>query len=282
MSPLNASPGAVIDGKYRVERIIAHGGMGVVAEATHLVLNVPVAIKFLLPKKTQDTECVDRFSREARAVASLHSEHVVRVHDFGTLDDGAPYLVMEYLEGIDLGSYARRHGPRPLDEVVTFMLQICEGLATTHAAGIVHRDLKPANVFLTRLPGGEPRLKILDFGISKAPQLGPRITDRNQVMGSPGYMAPEQMSSSRDVDHRADIWALGVLLYQLLTGRPPFSGKNVALLSEKVLTEEPDSLAKWRPDLPPEIEGIVSRCLAKAPRDRFQNVTDLAEALAPS
>ena len=226
-------PGDVLAGKYRVERVLGSGGMGVVVAAMHLTLQERVALKFLLPEGAKKEETVTRFLREARAAAKIKSEHVARVSDVGTLESGAPYLVMEYLDGSDLSALLRRDGPLPPRDAVEYVLQACEALAEAHAVGIVHRDLKPANLFLARHAGGAPRIKVLDFGISKLtardpsmPPDDPSMTRTRAWLGSPLYMSPEQMRSARDVDTRTDIWALGVILYELLSGKPPFDGET--------------------------------------------------------
>jgi serine/threonine-protein kinase len=217
---------------------------------------------------------VRRFLREAKVAARMSSEHAVRVLDVGTIrETGAPYIVMEYLEGIDLLQRLRTEGPMTPPRAVTCILQICEVLAEAHAIGIVHRDLKPANVFLT---AGD-QVKVLDFGISKLTTEEPEraLTGRGSVLGSPGYMAPEQMRSSFDVDARTDIWALGVILYQTLTGRPPFGGPNLPALFSSILLDEP------KPFEPHELFVVAEKCLRVSRADRYQDVLELAEALAP-
>jgi serine/threonine-protein kinase len=225
------SPGEVIATKYRVERVLGAGGMGVVVAAHHLQLETRVAIKFLLPGTLKDADAVARFAREARAAAKITNEHVARVFDVGALETGAPYIVMEFLDGVDLATRLRSQGPLDIEEAVEFLLQICEALAEAHALGIVHRDLKPANLFCFRRPDGLPWIKILDFGISKTLHTEgfsaqAAFTQSAAIMGSPRYMSPEQMQSARNVDARSDIWALGIVLYELLAGRPPFKAKR--------------------------------------------------------
>jgi len=198
--------GAVLAGRYRVERVLGQGGMGVVVKAMHLQLHQPVAMKFLLPEVLGNQQVVQRFLREAQAAVRLKSEHVARVIDVGSLESGAPYMVLEYLEGSDLSNFPRSQ--LSIGGVVDLVLQACEALAEAHSLGIVHRDIKPANFFITRGSDGTPMLKVLDFGISKSPVAGSNLTATQSVMGTPAYMSPEQMRSSRDVDHRTDIWAL--------------------------------------------------------------------------
>ena len=277
--------GEILAGKYRVERVLGIGGMGVVVAAQHLALDKRVAIKFLLPEATMNAEVVARFAREARAAVKIESEHVARVIDVGALDSGSPYMVMEYLVGSDLAQRLAEHGALSIEDAIDYLLQACEAIAEAHAAGIVHRDLKPANLFLTRRADGSSLVKVLDFGISKAaappgsqPDLS--LTKTASVMGSPLYMAPEQMRSTRSVDARADIWALGVILYELLSGKVPFEATTMPELCAMVLTEAPAPLRDRRPETPPGLSAVIERCLQKDPAQRFGNVSDLANALA--
>jgi hypothetical protein len=268
--------GAVLAGRYRVERVLGQGGMGVVVKAMHLQLHQPVAMKFLLPEVLGNQQIVQRFLREAQAAVRLKSEHVARVIDVGSLESGAPYMVLEYLEGSDLSMFPRSQ--LSVGVVVDLVLQACEALAEAHSLGIIHRDIKPANFFITRGADGKPLLKVLDFGISKTPVTGTNLTATQSVMGTPAYMSPEQMRSSRDVDQRSDIWALGIVLYELLNGTPPFGGDTFSSMVIKVVTE---ALPAMTVPLPGELSGIVYRCLEKDPARRFQNVAELAQALAP-
>ncbi len=216
-----ANVGDVLAGKYRVDKVLGVGGMGMVVAATHLELHQKVALKFMLPAALASEEATDRFLREARAAVQLRGEHVCRVLDVGRLDGGAPYIVMEYLAGHDLETTIKDYGPLATADAVDYMLQAIEGVAEAHANQIVHRDLKPANLFVTTDNDGTPLVKVLDFGISKS-GLGGVQTKTGDIMGSPAYMAPEQMASSKDVDPRADQWALGVILYQTLCNKVPF------------------------------------------------------------
>ena len=266
--------GAVLAGRYRVDRVLGQGGMGIVVQAMHLQLHQPVAMKFLLPEVLGNPQVVERFLREAQAAVRLKSEHVARVIDVGTLESGAPYMVLEYLEGTDLSRFPRHQ--LTLGGVVDLMLQACEALAEAHHLGIVHRDIKPANFFITRRADGAPLLKVLDFGISKT-QSTSQLTATQAVMGTPAYMSPEQMRSSRDVDHRSDIWSLGVVLYELLQGTPPFGGDTFSSLVLQVVSEP---LPKLTVRLPGDLEDIVCRCLDKDPARRFQDTAELAQALA--
>jgi len=275
--------GDVLAGKYRVDRVLGAGGMGVVVAATDQQLERRVAIKFLLPEYVQHGEAAARFLREARAAVKIHSEHVARVIDVGTLETGAPYMVMEYLEGTDLSGVIAQRGRLPVDEAVLHVLEACEAIAEAHAAGIIHRDLKPANLFLARRADGSSQVKVLDFGISKTTiGLGDQemsLTKTSSIMGSPLYMSPEQMRSSRDVDARTDIWSLGAILYELLAGEPPFNGESMTQLVAVILQEPVPSLRERRPDVAPELEAIILRALEKDPARRFTTVGDFAVAL---
>jgi serine/threonine protein kinase len=277
--------GEILAGKYRVERIIGEGGMGIVLAARHEALNTNVAIKLLRGAALEHTDVVGRFMREARAAVSLRSEHVARVFDIGNLDDGRPYIVMERLEGKDLGDVIDDGPPLRVAEAVDYVLQACEAIAEAHAAGIVHRDLKPKNLFLTQRIDGQPLVKVLDFGISKMEPRGApnemQLTRTTEVIGSPSYMSPEQLRSSRNVDARTDIWALGVILYELLTKRLPFYAETVTELVLVVVTEKQPPVRSIRPDCPEGLEAIIARCLTKQPEGRFQNVFELVQALEP-
>ena len=256
-------PGQVIGGKYEVEWTIGAGGMGVVVAAWHEVLRQRVAIKFPTPELRQASEPRERLIREARACARLRSEHAVRLLDVGTLDDGSPYVVMEYLSGRTLAERLREDGPLPVAEAVDTIIQVCEALEEAHLAGIVHRDLKPSNLFETQRFDGSRLVKVLDFGIAKSAALsGEALTSTRGVMGSPGYMAPEQLRSTRDVDARADIWSLGVTLHELITG-------ELVPLGGELSRIEPPALAR-----------VVRRCLEQDPARRFQTARELVAALA--
>lgn len=277
-------PGTVLAGKYRVERTLGVGGFGVVLAAVHEQLDERVAIKVLLPQAASHATAPSRFVREARAAAKIRSEHVARVKDVGTLEDGTPFMVMEYLEGEDLAALVKRAGGQPVGDVCEWVLQACEAIAEAHGLGIVHRDLKPANLFLTRRIDGAPCVKVLDFGISKlATEAGADkgMTGTAEVMGSPFYMSPEQMRSTRDVDARADVWALGTILFELLAGAPPFDGETMTGLIVAIMQEPPRDLGAYRPDVPPPLRDAVLRCMQKDPSARWQDVLQLAQAIAP-
>lgn len=278
--------GDVIAGKFQVEDVLGAGGMGVVIAARHLVLRQRVAVKFLLPQATRLPEASERFIREARAAVAIQSEHVARVLDVGTLENGAPYMVMEFLAGTDLGKLLRKQGPLPIPDAVDYILQAGEALAEAHGLGIVHRDLKPGNLFLTTRPEGSPLVKVLDFGLSKmaaqddgAPETS--LTATGFVMGSPQYMSPEQVRSLKHVDWRTDIWALGVIIYEMLTGRRPFDGPSLTAVSASIVLDTPKPMRAWRPEVPPAIEAAVLACLEKDREHRTQSVSALAQAIAP-
>ncbi len=279
-------PGDILAGKFRIERVLGQGGMGVVVSAQHLQLDDRVAIKFLLPDALSNGEVVARFAREARAAVKIKSEHVARVSDVGTLENGAPYMVMEYLDGQDLSVRVKEGGPIAISDAVDFVLQACEALAEAHALGIIHRDLKPANMFLTRRTDGSPCVKVLDFGISKitspsnsGPDFG--MTRTQSVMGSPLYMSPEQMASTKLVDQRTDIWAMGITLYELCAGRVPFNAETMPQLCAMILQEQAPPPRDYRPDLPADLQDVILRCIEKDKARRYQNVAELAAALVP-
>ncbi|MFT3775425.1 MAG: serine/threonine-protein kinase [Minicystis sp.] len=274
--------GQTIAGKYRVEKILGKGGMGVVFGARHLKLDEPVAIKVLKPAMMEVAGMVTRFLREARLASKIKSEHVVRVTDVDTLEDGVPYMVMEYLEGIDFSELRKQKGTFEVSEAVGYVVEACAAIAEAHELGIVHRDLKPGNLFLHKRRDGRRVVKVLDFGISKVDAPGEQDTTKTgQMMGSPKYMSPEQMTSMRDVDGRTDIWSLGAILYELLCGRPPFLADTTPRICALVLNNDPPLPSTLRPDLPAEIEQVLLRCLEKEPDCRFSDVSHLVEALAP-
>jgi serine/threonine-protein kinase len=277
----------VLAGKYRVERVVGVGGMGVVVAATHLQLEERVALK-LLKREVMRQETVARFLREARAAAKIKSEHVARVTDVGTLESGVPYMVMELLDGEDLGSLVREHGPLPVAQAVDYVLQAGEAVAEAHALGIVHRDLKPANLVLARRAGGQRVVKVVDFGISKqmsregeAPHADAAMTRTSAWLGSPLYMSPEQMRSAKDVDARTDLWSLGLILFELCTGHLPFDAPSLVELYGAVMHGEPVPLATWCPDAPPALGMALGRCLQKDRTQRYAAVAEMARDLAP-
>jgi len=277
------APGQVVAQKYEVERILGQGGMGVVLAARHLDLGQRVAIKFIRAEVACDAGAAERFLREARASVALGSVHVARVLDVGRLESGAPYMVMEYLAGEDLERVLRRNGPLPIPTAIGLLLQACDAVAEAHGLGIVHRDLKPANLFVSRTTDGALLVKVLDFGISKAVSPGDpgqaSLTASGMLMGSPGYMSPEQVRSSKDVDSRSDIWSLGVILYELLTGVSPFVGETLGDTLAKIVSEDPTPLRQLRPDVPAALARTVESCLQRKPEARIQSVATLASKL---
>ncbi len=279
-------PGQVLGGKFRVERIIGEGGMGIVVEATHLQLDERVALKFLRREVMKMPDVVARFDAEARAAVKLKSEHVARVSDVGHTDEGIPFMVMELLDGTDLGRAVTDGGPLPIRESCDYIIQACEGIGEAHSRGIVHRDIKPENLFLVRR-GDWGLVKVLDFGISKTALVGPSSVDMasretTSIMGSPFYMSPEQLRSTKSVDHRSDVWSLGVVLFELLTGGTIFDEtKEFTELVADILEAPHRKLCCFRRDAPPELEAIVDRCLEKDRTKRYQNVAELAVALLP-
>jgi eukaryotic-like serine/threonine-protein kinase len=283
LRPAPPSPGDVLAGKYRVEDTVGKGGMGVVLSAQHLQLGQKVAIKLLLANPSEREPASTRFLREARAAAGLHSDHVVRIYDLGTLESGVPFMVMELLRGSDLGTLIDTRGPLPINLALEYVLQACDAIAEAHALGIIHRDLKPSNLFLTRRSDGEPLIKVLDFGISKAlgpdSQLDGELTATRTVLGSPFYMSPEQVRDSKSVDSRTDVWALGVILQELITGEPAFFADTFPGICAAIVADPPVSIREQRSEVPEEVEAIVRRCLEKHPRDRYQSVPELMRAI---
>ncbi len=268
---------SVLLGKYRVEATLGFGGMGLVIRALNMAIDERVAIKLMRDDVRLDDEHVERFLREARACVRLKSEHVAKIGDVGTLEDGRPYMVMELLEGLDLGKYLLDHGAIEPRRAVDLILQACDGLAEAHSLGIVHRDVKPSNLFLTKRRDETDLLKVLDFGISKA-QAGAEmsLTQTSSMLGTPAYMSPEQMRSARTADRRSDIWALGTVLYEIVEGRLPFEAPSFAELCVMVAIEPPAPMTRA-----PHLERVMQRCLAKSLEERYQDIGELAFDLAP-
>src|SRR5579859_282114 len=252
--------GDTLLGKYRVERVLGVGGMGAVVAARHLKLDHMVAIKVLLPEVLDDEEIVARFEREGRASAQITSDHIARVTDVGVLDGGAPFMVMEYLAGEDLGVILRREGTLSVEQAVELAIQACDVLSEAHALGIVHRDLKPANLFCVAR-GERFSIKVLDFGISKV--MNEHMTNVHGLIGSPAYMSPEQIRAPHTVDGRADIWALGVVLFEALTGRVPFDARTIPAMLTSIALQPTPSIRRARPDVPPGLEAVIQKCLEK-------------------
>jgi serine/threonine-protein kinase len=271
------APGTLIAKKYRLERVIGEGGMGVVVAARHVDLGRRVAVK--LVRKDAMAGSIDRLLREARAAAGIESDHVARVLDVGRTKEGDPYLVMEHLDGHDL--HAVRTSTTPVANAVSWILQACEGLAAAHARGIVHRDLKPGNLFLARLPDGREIVKLLDFGLAKSITSDDgRITATGAILGSPSYMSPEQLSG-QGLDARSDVWSLGVTLYELLTRELPFPESTTPKICAAVLSQAPVPIATRRDDVPEDLARVVLACLEKDPANRPRDVADLAARLEP-
>jgi serine/threonine-protein kinase len=283
----------ILADKYIVQEILGEGGLGIVVRAHHQQLDLPVAIKFLKPKAAVDRDLVERFLREGQLAAKIRSVHSVGVHDVGTLE-GIPYMVLEYLEGRDLGTVLLEEGHLPVQQSVDYVLEACDALAEAHALGIVHRDLKPENLFVAEMAAGLTAVKILDFGISKlTPQkghgrraggTGPAhrvITRRGERIGTPAYMSPEQLMSPRDVDARSDLWSMGVVLHELLAGRCPFFGKTTGELVQAILMKPPVLLRAHCPAAPIELEAVIAKCLTKDRGGRYRNVAEFAQDIAP-
>ncbi len=274
-------PGDTIAGKYEVIRTLGEGGMAVVFEALHLRLRQRLAIKVLRPDIPDFVEVLARFEREARATARLRSVHTARIVDVETLPDGLPYIVMEYLEGLDLDAALHASGPMPVEQAIDIVLQVTEAMGEAHGLGIVHRDLKPANLFVCRSTGDRPLVKVLDFGISKMEVEGSaRITLAHAYFGTPCYAAPEQLRSAGDADSRSDIWSLGIILFELLTGRTPYVGAATSVIAQ-VLSDPIPWPLELRPDLPRDLARIILRALKRDPADRFQSMREFADALEP-
>ena len=274
------APGTVLAGKYEIIRIIGEGGMGVVYEAKHVRLNHRVALKLLRPSALHLDAITPRFDREARAAAHLRGRHVARIFDVDVSEGGLPFMVMEYLVGRDLDAELAERGNLSVQEATGYVLQACAAMREAHAAGIVHRDLKPANLFIID-EGGERIVKVLDFGISKIThEVDTHLTGTFATVGTPLYMSPEQVRSSKDVDARTDIWSLAVILFEALAGKPPFTGSMTATAAAIVADPTP-SLCAIRPDVPRELEVVLERALAKSPSKRFPDVEALVNALAP-
>ncbi|MEM1413993.1 MAG: serine/threonine-protein kinase [Myxococcota bacterium] len=273
--PTLPEPGALVADKYVIDRLIGRGGMGAVYSVTHQLTRKPFALKWMVPQLAGDKEAMGRFVREAQATCAIDHPNVVEVFDVGTSGE-AMYLVMELLTGEPLSARIER-GPMQPKELIELLGPAMHGLAQAHATGIVHRDLKPENIFVCEARPGMPEMaKVLDFGISKVG--GPqdmRLTATNTAMGTPYYMAPEQLRDASNVDARADIYAMGCVLYEALSGRQPIDADSFAHLVIKVATEDPEPILQVRPDIPPAFGKVVDRCLAKDPADRPQSMDEL-------
>jgi serine/threonine-protein kinase len=279
--------GTVLEGKYLVGRVVGTGAVGIVYEAKNVELDETVAIKCLRPEMMAEPSIVGRFAREAKASAGLKSEYVATVFDVGTTPTGAPYIVMEYLDGKDLGTVVAEGGSIGPRTAVEYALHVCEALAVAHAKGIVHRDIKPENLHLTERAGGIKIVKVLDFGISKAALTGsifknavPLVKTVN-LMGTPLYMSPEQVRVTDSVDVRSDIWSLGMVIYEMLTGQTAFDGQSITEICAQILEATPRPIEMYRNDLPSGLVEVIHRCLTKDVNKRYQNVAELALALMP-
>ncbi|HMJ15668.1 MAG TPA: protein kinase [Polyangiaceae bacterium] len=284
LSALGLSVGDFVDGKFRIEELVGVGGMSCVVRACHVALDETVALKCLSPEWVDNPSVADRFSREARASVKIKNPHVARVYDVGRLPAGSPYMVMELLQGEDMGKLADRRDTINLRECVGWMIEACEGLAEAHALGIVHLDVKPENLFIVRRKDGRGVVKLLDFGISKQLLTSGSTEpshDSEELVGTPLYMSPEQARVQRTLDHRTDIWSLGAVFYELLTGFPPFGGTTVAEVCASILEATPASPSLYTLDVPHELSRIVLRCLEKDPGHRFPSMAELASALLP-
>jgi serine/threonine-protein kinase len=280
------APGEIIAGKYEVGGLIGAGGMGFVVAARHIDLGESVALKFLRREALAHEELVMRFATEARAAVRIKSEYVARVFDVGNLPDGVPFIVMEHLIGKDLCQLLHEQGQLPVRTVVEYVMQVCEALAAAHSIGVVHRDIKPENLFLTDRAQGMHIVKVLDFGISKVALTGSAFDHQPLArtmmpMGSPVYMSPEQIRASDEIDARTDIWSLGCVLYELMTGVPAFDAPSLTQLSATILEKDPVPMTSLAPDVPPELEAIVLKCLEKNRDARYKNIAELAIALYP-
>ena len=299
---MSFEPGTVIAGKYRVERLLGEGGMGVVLAARHLGLDEMVALKLIKQERASGSDALARFQREARAAARIKSEHVARVLDVDRLPEGDPYIVMELIDGTDLHALVNRRRRLPPDEAASFIVQACEGLAEAHALGMVHRDLKLKNLFLTQRRDGRALIKVIDFGVVKFSPLADddethaigsgsdigrikardaTLTSAAMLVGSVHYMAPEQIRASNVVDARADVWSLGVCLYVMLAGQLPFDGNTVAEVCAQIQGRPPIDVRQHAPHVSPELAAVVTRALEKNVHRRFGSVAELARALAP-
>jgi len=272
-----------IGGKYRIVRFLAEGGMGAVFEAQHLVVKRRFAVKFLRADLAQRRDALQRFKREAEVTGGLEGENIAAAVDFGIADDGAPYIVMQYLDGVDLGRLLAKEGPLPIARAAELMVQACRGMQEAHAAGVVHRDLKPQNLFVCRRGDGSDLLKIVDFGVAKLLLDDPtsQVTRTGSMVGTPSYMSPEQARGETAIDARADVHALGVILYELLSGRKPYPGNSFNAVIHQIATQRPLPLECQGREFPPELVAVVERALASDPAARQQSTGQLGLELAP-
>ncbi len=277
--------GIVLDGKYELIRKIGEGGMGSVYEANHKLIGRKLAVKFLHPQYASSEEVVTRFQREAQAAAQIGHENIIEVTDMGTDDDDSPYLVMEFLKGCDVKQLIEAEGVQPPKRAAHIMVQALSALQAAHDVGIIHRDLKPENIYLIEKGGNPDYVKLLDFGISKFRALetdGVKgLTQTGTVLGTPHYMSPEQARGEQDLTPRSDIYAMGIILYQMLTGELPFDAPNYNALLIKILTEEPDPPNHLNPDIPEDLVQTIETAMARNPQDRFESCDDFRGHLIP-
>ena len=275
--------GSVLEGRYRVIRLLGEGGMGAVYAGEHLKLGRPVAIKVLHPQFAKNPQVVARFHQEAQAASSIGHPNIIEVVDLGERDDGSTFMVLEFLEGQDWSEELEARGPAPLSRVASILMQTCDALEAAHAQGIVHRDLKPENLFLIERHGRDDFVKVLDFGISKVLPTGEEhraLTQTNMMLGTAYYMSPEQTKAAKHVDHRSDIWTLGVIFFRALTGQYPFDDEALPMLFVKICADPAPKLLDYRKDLPPAAESVFQRLVQKDPKKRYQSVAQLRSALA--
>jgi serine/threonine protein kinase len=273
--------GTILEGTYRITRLIGKGGMGAVYEGRQLRLDKRVAVKVMARALADSHEALARFRREAEITSALGHPHIVNVTDFGVSISGAPFLVMEYLEGEDLDHRIHRLGQLPLEATAHITKQIASALAIVHGKGIVHRDLKPANVFLLDIPGEPAFVKLLDFGISKVTTIGGGLTAEGRILGTPEYLSPEQLSPKvGEIDHRTDQWSLGCIVWEMLSGRKTFDAEDLPQVLLQITESDPSPLAECVPGLPAGVEPVLRRALAKHQAERFPSIVDFANAFA--
>jgi serine/threonine-protein kinase len=280
-APLTPAEGDLVAERYRVGPVIGAGGMGIVYRATHVELGTAVALKVIRPDMARNSSIWRRFSREARALGALSNRHVVRVNDAGTLASGLRYLVMELLEGIDLRRLLQQRGALPREQAVDYAIQVCSALGDAHRLNIIHRDIKPENIFIANVRGSEPEVKLLDFGVALFLEDAGQLTVPGRGVGSPQYLSPEQMQNPSGVDQRSDIWAVGLLLYELLSGLSPFHGLNPAETGLLISKGPIPRIDDVHPDIPKPLAAVIQHCLEIKPERRPQSAEELSAALAP-
>jgi serine/threonine protein kinase len=273
--------GDIVAERYRIGPVIGAGGMGIVYKAQHVELGTSVAIKVIRPDIAQNSSLWRRFAREARALAALHNKHVVRVHDAGTLPSGLRYLVMELLDGTDLRRLLSDQGTIPVPTAVDHVLQVCSALGDAHRLHIIHRDIKPENIFLARFRACDPTIKLLDFGVARFLDDAGQLTVPGRGMGSPRYLSPEQLQNPGSADQRSDLWGVGLLLYELISGLSPFHDMNTAQVCLTIVQGPIPSIDARRPELPRALSDAIMRCLEIDPARRFQSADELSAALEP-